>query len=69
MRVLVVLFDVCVVFVVVDDATVAVIDVVFMGFSAGEREVLFQCVVCIFHRYFPFREREQFGWLLWAAGF
>lgn len=44
MRVLVVLFDVGVVFVVVDDATVAVIDVVFMGFSAGETEVLFQLV-------------------------
>jgi len=40
------LFDVGVVFVVVDDATVGVIDVVFMGFSAGERSFCF-CLIDI----------------------
>lgn len=53
------MFDVGVVFVEVDDATVPVVvlDVVFMGFSAP----LLLCV-SIFHRYFPFRERA-----IWVA--
>ena len=49
------MFDVGVVFVAVDDATVpvVVVDVVFMGFSAAVLSV------SIFHRYFPFGERES----------